>query len=54
MLASDPVFKKVYEALERCDERATIVSTKSLNALSSICAVAAVNTTHAIYIHRGF
>lgn len=50
MLASDPVFKKVYEALERRDERATIVSTKSLNALSSICAVAAVNATHAIYI----
>lgn len=51
MLASDPVFKKVYEALERHDERITIVSTKSLNTLSSICAVAAVNATHAIYIN---
>lgn len=51
MLASDPVFRKVYEALERHDERVTIVTTKSHDTLSAICAVAAINATHAIYIN---
>ena len=51
MLASDPVFRKVYEAFDRHDERVTIVTTKSNNALSAICAVAAINATHAIYIN---
>lgn len=51
LLASDTVFKKVYEALERHDERVTIVTTKSHNTLSAICAIAAVNAAHAIYIN---
>ena len=51
MLASDSVFRKVYEALERHDDRVTIVTTKSHDALSSICANAAANATHAIYIN---
>lgn len=51
MLGSDPVFKKVYEALERHDSRVTIVSTKSMDALSATCAVAAANATCAIYIN---
>lgn len=51
MLASDPVFKKVYEALERHDSRVTIVTTKSLDSLSTTCAVAAINATCAIYIN---
>ena len=51
MLVSDPVFKKVYEALERHDSRVTIVSTKSMDALSATCAVAAANATCAIYIN---
>ena len=51
MLASDPVFRKIYEAFNRHDERVTIVTTKSHDALSAICAVAAINATHAIYIN---
>ena len=51
MLASDPVFRKVYEALERHDDRVTIVTTKSHDALTAICAAAASNATHAIYIN---
>lgn len=51
MLASDPVFKKVYEALERHDSRVTIVTTKSLDSLATTCAVAAINATCAIYIN---
>lgn len=51
MLASDPVFRKVYEALERHDDRVTIVTTKSHDALAAICAAAASNATHAIYIN---
>lgn len=51
MLASDPVFRKVYEAFDQHDERVTIVTTKSHDALSAICAVAAINATHAIYIN---
>lgn len=51
MLASDPVFRKVYEAFDRHDERVTMVTTKSHDALSAICAVAAINATHAIYIN---
>ena len=53
MLVSDPVFKKVYEAFERHDSCVTIVSTKSMDALSTICAVAAANATCAIYL-KGF
>lgn len=52
MLVSDPVFKKVYEAFERHDSCVTIVSTKSMDALSTICAVAAANATCAIYINN--
>ena len=33
VLASDPVFRKVYEVLERHDDRVTIVTTKSHDAL---------------------
>lgn len=43
--------KKVYDALERHDDRVTIVTTKSHDALSSICANAAANATHVIYIN---
>lgn len=51
MLVSDSVFKKVYEAFERHDSCVTIVPTKSMDALSTICAVAAANATCAIYIN---
>ncbi len=51
MLVSDPVFKKVYEALERHDSRVTIVSAKSMDALSTACAVAATNATCALYVN---
>lgn len=51
MLASEPIFKKVYEALEQHESRVTVVTTKNLEALSTICAVAALNATGAIYIN---
>lgn len=51
MLASEPIFKKVYEALERHDSQVRIVTTKDFASLSAICAAAAENATSSIYVN---